>query len=138
MTNGSVRIASLLAAVLVGGCSSVGRIVRQQGATRAEARLAAAGFHIEPADTAERLAQLDAMPPFKIVEQSRDGERVFAYADPLRCQCQYVGDAQQYAEYKRLRDEDLIAAEERQALAIDQNDDMDLGSRERFTAPLWW
>jgi hypothetical protein len=84
--------------------SSVGRIVRLQGATRAEARLAAAGFHIEPADTAERLARLDAMPPFKIVEQSRDEERVFAYADPLRCQCQYAGDAQQYAEYKQLRD----------------------------------
>jgi hypothetical protein len=138
MTKGFVRIASSLTAVLVGGCSSVGRLVRQQGATRTEARLVAAGFHIQPADTADRLAELDATAPFEIVEQSRDGEKVFAYADPLRCHCQYVGDAQQYAEYKRLRDEDLTAAEERQALAVEQNVDMDVGSRGPFASPWWW
>jgi hypothetical protein len=138
MTKGFVRIVSLLTALLVGGCSSVGRIVRQQGATRAEATLAAAGFHIEPADTADRLAELDAMPPFEVIAQRRDGKEVYAYADPVRCHCQYIGDAQQYAEYKRLQHEDLIAAEERQALAIDQNVDIDVGSRGAFASPWWW
>jgi len=138
MRKGFVGTAGLLTALLVGGCSSVAGIVRQQDATRAEGTLAAAGFHIEPADTADRLAELHAMPPFEVVAQRRDGKEVYAYADPSRCRCQYVGDAQQYAEYQRLRHEDLIAAEDRQALEIDRNVEMDVGSRGAFASPWWW
>ena len=130
MTKRFVRMTSLLTALLVGGCSSVGRIVRQQRATRAEATLAAAGFHIEPADTADRLAELHGMPPFEVIPRRRDGKDIYAYADPARCRCQWIGDAQQYADYQRLRHEDLVAAEDRQALAIDHNVEAD--------SPWWW
>src|SRR5438270_6904515 len=85
-----VRMASLFTALLVAGCSSVGRIVRRPGAPRAEASLAAAGFHIEPADTGDRVARLDAMPPFEVIAQRRDGKEVYAYADPVKCHCLYV------------------------------------------------
>src|SRR5437868_12981054 len=91
-----------LAALLVGGCSTLGRIVREPGASTAEATLAAAGFHIEPADTADRIAELDAMPPFAVIGQLRDGKQLYTYADPLKCHCEYVGDPQQYEQYKRL------------------------------------
>ena len=138
MTKGFVRVASLLTTLLVGGCSTVGRIVRQEGATRTEQTLAAAGFHIEPADTADRLAELHATAPFEIVVKRRDGKEVYAYADPVRCRCQYVGDAQQYAEYQRLQDEDLIAAEDQQALAVGQYDETHVGSRGPFASPWWW
>jgi hypothetical protein len=138
MTRGFVRATSLLTALLVGGCASVSRIVQQQRATRVEATLAAAGFHIEPADTADRLARLHTMTPFELIAQRREGKEVYAYADPVKCRCQWVGDPQQYADYERLRHEDLIAAEDRQALAFNQGVERDLGSRGALANPWWW
>ena len=48
MTKKRIFIVSLLAALLVGGCSSVEQMVRQPSASKTFATLAAAGVHIEP------------------------------------------------------------------------------------------
>ena len=135
MTRSFVCIASLFAASLLGGCSSLGRIVRQQGTTRAETALLAAGFHIEPADTHDRIVELNTMPPFEVVLHKKGDSDIYAYADPVKCHCEYVGDAQQYAEYKRLRNEQLTAAEQREALALEQNTDIDVSSRGPWAMP---
>jgi hypothetical protein len=128
----------LLTASFLGGCSSVDRIVRQQGAGRVEANLAAAGFHIEPADTADRLAGLHDMTPFEVIAQRNGAEQVYTYADPLKCRCAYVGDARQYAEYQRLRREESTVAAEQQALRIDEALGVDLGWRAPWSNPWWW
>src|SRR5882724_9394186 len=46
--------------------------------------LVSAGFTPKPADTPERAQQLHAMPPLKLVSQSKDGNVVYRYADPVQ------------------------------------------------------
>ncbi len=48
MTKERTFIVSLLAALLIGGCSTVEQMAQQPSASRAEATLEAAGLHIEP------------------------------------------------------------------------------------------
>src|SRR6266404_4459856 len=98
----TVRMARLLVvfatAFAVGGCAAMHRHeARDTGDL-----LVAAGFTTKPADTPARAQQLHAMPPLKLVSESKDGNVVYRYADPYSCDCLYVGDQQAYAEYKRL------------------------------------
>ncbi len=54
------------------------------------------------ADTPEGLAHLKVMPARRLVTRTHDGEPRYTYADPPRCRCLYVGGAKEYAEYRRL------------------------------------
>src|SRR5262249_1792224 len=85
-------------AFALGGCATM----RRHEAREAGNLLAAAGFTPKPANTSERAQQLQAMPPLKLVSESKDGKLVYRYADPYNCNCLYVGDEHAYAEYKRL------------------------------------
>ena len=98
MTDTMKLSALALAALLLAGCAAL-----QRGETqRMEALLVAAGFRIESADTAEKLANLKQTPPRKLVSNEREGHVVYTYADPDRCVCLYVGGPQEYSEYQRL------------------------------------
>jgi hypothetical protein len=77
-------------AIAVGGCAA---IHRPQARDTGEL-LVAAGFKTKLADSPERAQQLRAMPPLKILSQSKDGHTVYRYADPYSCDCLYVGDQQ--------------------------------------------
>jgi hypothetical protein len=68
-----------------------------------EQLLTAAGFRVEPAGTAEERARLQALRPRKVVQEERDGERRYVYADPEGCTCLYVGNEQQYQKYQKLK-----------------------------------
>ena len=57
-------------------------IIQREDAARTEAVLAAAGFEIHPADTPERVVELDEMPHFKIVTRRDGSKTTYAYADP--------------------------------------------------------
>jgi len=96
--------------------------------------LVAAGFTTKPADTPARAQQLHAMPPLKLVSESKDGNVVYRYADPYSCHCLYVGDQQAYAEYKRLALQKQIADERLQAAEAEESAAMDWGVWE----PVWW
>ena len=121
----TVRKARLLAVLAttfaLGGCAAI----RRHEARDTGDLLVSAGFTTKPADTPERAQQLHAMPPLKLVSQSKDGNVVYRYADPYSCHCLYVGDQQAYAEYKRLAlqkqiaDERLEAAEAEESAAVD-------------------
>ena len=121
----TVRIARLLVvlatAFALGGCAAMRR---HEGRDTGDL-LVSAGFTTKPADTPERAQQLGAMPPLKLVSQSKDGHVVYRYADPYSCDCVYVGDEQAYAEYKRLAlqkqiaDEQLEAAEDEEGALMD-------------------
>ena len=78
--------------------------------------LVSAGFTMKPASTPEQAQQLRAMPPLKLISQSKDGDVVYRYADPYSCHCLYVGDEQAYAEYKRLALREAAEAEESAAV----------------------
>ncbi len=91
--------------------------------------LVSAGFTTKPADTPERAQQLHAMPPLKLVSQSKDGHVVYRYADPYSCDCLYVGDQQAYAEYERLALQKQIADERLEAAEAEEGAVMDWGLR---------
>src|SRR5437667_12325099 len=107
----TVRKAELLVVLAtafgLGGCAAM----RRREARDTGDLLVSAGFTTKPADTPERAQQLHAMPPLKLVSQSKDGDVVYRYADPYSCDCLYVGDRQAYAEYKRLALEKQIGGE---------------------------
>ncbi len=71
--------------------------------------LAAAGFDARPADTPERQAALAKLPPNKFVTKVRDGRFEYIYADPIVCNCLYVGDQTAYNNYRRMVFERRIA-----------------------------
>jgi hypothetical protein len=97
--------------VLLGeGC---GTALLKKDAPRMERALIEAGFQTVPADTAEKVAKLQALPPYKLVKRMRNGEAVYVYADPTNCQCAYVGDAEQYTTFKRYISQMSVAEADR-------------------------
>jgi hypothetical protein len=95
----------LILAGTLGGCAAV----EQQQAADAEKLLAAAGFEMHPADSAERQQDLANMPPLQVVARRQGGKTVYTYADPQNCRCLYVGEPKAYAEYRRLAVSEAIA-----------------------------
>ena len=104
---------SFLAAGLVAlaGCAAIER----QQAADTQKLLAAAGFRMRAADTAERQQDLANMPPDKIVRSSQGGKTVYTYADPRNCRCIYVGGPKEYSDYRKLQVNQEIADEMSQA-----------------------
>jgi hypothetical protein len=119
----NVVVLALIIALPLAGCAAIQR----SEARDKEQLLAAAGFQAKPADTAEKLANLKAMPPRKLVSQAKDGNFVYSYADPDYCQCLYVGGPQEYSAYQRLAVQKEIAQEQREA-AMDWD----------MWGPWWW
>jgi len=100
------RSVVLFAAILaLAGCAAI----RRNEAISTEQLLAAAGFQTRPADTPERLTDLNSMPRQKLVVRSKDGNLVYTYADPNNCHCLYIGGPKEYSAYERLRVETEIA-----------------------------
>ena len=116
----------LSVAVMLTGCAAIQR----SEARSTEQLLAAAGFVMRPADTAERQQHLAALPPYRLEGRTKDGKVVYTYADPGGCQCLYVGGSKEYSEYQRLRVQRQIAAD--QAWAAHESE-MDWG----IWGP-WW
>jgi uncharacterized protein YceK len=96
------------ALLLLAGCATI----RRQQATSNKELLAAAGFQTRSADTPEGRAQLDTLPPLKLVRRDDDGSRVYMFSDPQGCHCLYVGGPTEYSKYQRLRIQRRIAADD--------------------------
>lgn len=95
---------------------SVGVVLVSAGCTRQiveqrEDLLSAAGFRVKPANTPERRASLRALPEHRLVLQEMDGREVWVYADPLVCNCLYVGTPEDYQRYNRLKVERDMASD---------------------------
>jgi len=113
-----------LAVVLaVTGCASI----RRNEAASTEELLAAAGFQMRPADTPERLAELNSLPRQKFVTTIKDGNVVYTYADPDKCHCLYVGGQREYSVYDQLKINKEIATDEAEAT---------IGYP--WSSPWWW
>ena len=108
-------------AISVGGCAAM----RRHDARDTGNLLVAAGFKTKLADSPGRAQQLRAMPPLKIVSQSKDGQIVYRYADPYSCDCLYVGDQQAYAKYRSLALQEQRAAERLEAEEAEESASMD-------------
>jgi len=131
-------ITLLFLVLLMGGCSSVSRIVHRQRARSTEAGLTAAGFHVEPANSPDRIRELGALPPLTLVARRRGDETVYVYADPAVCHCEYVGSAEQYAEYRRQRNAAVSSATAREALAAEERIETYDEEQAAWASPWLW
>jgi hypothetical protein len=102
----AVLVALIVAATA--GCATL----QAAGTRSTEEVLSAAGFHIEAADTPEKLADLQLPPARRVLPQSRDGKTSYVYRDPRVCHCVYVGGEAEYQKYQQLRLQKDIADEE--------------------------
>ncbi len=101
-----MRVGTLL--ILVGALCGCAAIERQE-AVDTEKLLAAAGFQMRPAESAERRQDLVHMPPHTTVARREGAKTVYTYADAQNCRCLYVGGAKAYAEYRPLEVSEEIA-----------------------------
>src|SRR3979409_2038110 len=102
------RYLGLAAIVLsLAGCAGL----QAQDARATEQMLTAAGFQMKPADTAEKLAHLQTLPPGQIVARAGNGEPSYVYADGNVCKCLYTGTEQQYQEYRKLARQQTMSDE---------------------------
>lgn len=83
------RAAALAAVIALAGCQTP-----QQRVESKEGNLAAAGFTARPANTPERIAMLQRLPPNHFARLVRGSRITYVYADPLDCSCLYVGSQQ--------------------------------------------
>src|ERR1700738_632536 len=90
-----IPLAAASAALALGACQTM-----QQQVDAKEDLLAAAGFTMRMADTPERPASLQQLPPDKVVPKSEKGQTEYVYADPKVCDCLYVGNTAAYNAYK--------------------------------------
>jgi hypothetical protein len=73
---------------------------QRERVSRHEDRLLAAGFIERPADTPERQAMLNRLPPQRFVKRMHGDTVHYVYADAAVCGCLYVGTQQAYEQYK--------------------------------------
>lgn len=101
-----------LAAALLAGCAAIEKAER--GST--EQMLAAAGFNVLPANTAERQASLAELKPYVISRQFRGGQVYYVYPDP-QGGFAYIGNQTAYSRYQNLMiqqqisDQNMMAAQ---------------------------
>ncbi len=85
---------------------------QQQMVASKEDSFAAAGFVARPANTPERQAMLSRLPANRFVQRSRGDTISYVYADPVVCQCIYVGSQQAYGRYRDALQQQHIATEQ--------------------------
>ncbi len=89
----------------------------QERVEHKEDNLAAAGFVVRPANTPERQDMLSRLPPHRFVQRVHGDTVTYVYADPLVCDCLYVGSQQAYGQYmlhlqqQRLADQQAATAQ---------------------------
>ena len=101
---------------LLSGCET-----QQQVVTQKEDSLAAAGFIVRPANTPERQAMLSKLPPHHFVQRVHGDDVHYVYADPLVCNCLYVGTQQAYGAFK-LHEQQQHIADEQELAASEYSD----------------
>lgn len=63
--------------------------------------LLASGFTIRPANTPKRKAMMAKLPAHQFIQRTKDGKALFLYADPLVCDCLYIGNDKAFGNYQQ-------------------------------------
>ena len=74
-----------------------------QRAQRIEPMLSAAGFHMKPTTTPAQQATLQGMTPLKVRFYPLNGKMHYWFADPVYCDCLFVGNEEAYQRYEQIR-----------------------------------
>lgn len=121
MTPRVVTALTLSFGLALAGCQSTSQAVQQK-----EDLLSAAGFVPQPANTSARIAAMKKLPPNKFVQQVRNSQIIYVYADPIACQCVYFGNQAAYAQFRQMVFAQKLA-NERQMTAMMNQDAFDFG-----------
>jgi hypothetical protein len=95
-----LRLACAAVAIAAALPVAASAAVSGQTLSATEQMLSTAGFQAVPADTAERQADLAALPPGRLFAQPNGSGYILA--DPTGCACLYKGDAAAYQAYVQL------------------------------------
>jgi hypothetical protein len=112
MSTRAATFALIASAALLAACTTP-----QQRVQYHEDLLAAAGFVARPANTPECQQEVQSLPPNRFVQKPQGNGFVYVYADPLVCNCLYIGDQAAYGRYqrdvlnRRIANEDKTTAE---------------------------
>lgn len=82
------RIAAMVFGLVAGLAINFAAAQSQLGK---DMKLEDAGFKMREADTPQKMARLNSIPPYKFVPHRKNGARYYVYADPS-CRCAFVGD----------------------------------------------
>src|SRR5580658_3556806 len=118
-------------AALLAGCFT--QETPQQRAQRIEPMLAAAGFHMLPADTPERLAETQRLTPLKVRYFIDNGKPRYWFNDPVNCHCVYVGGEKNYQQYEQIRLSQQAARQEAEAAQMNE----EAAEQEQMNMMLW-
>ena len=86
-----------------------------------EDNLAAAGFLMKPANTPARQTMLGKLPPHRFLIRQSGNATHYVYADPLVCDCLYVGTQQAYDRYRSNQLAEHLASEQQLAALTYEN-----------------
>ncbi len=100
-------IAACAAMLLPSACQTP-----QQAVSDKEENLVAAGFIVRPANTPARQAMLHRLPANHYVQRIHGEDVTYVYADPLVCNCLYVGSQQAYGQYRMHMQQQQLADEQ--------------------------
>ena len=107
-----------IVAAIIGTCAGCSLLQPspQQRAKELDPMLSAAGFKLIPANSPQKVATLDKLPPLTVkFYTGKDGNLRYWLADPYGCHCLYLGDEAAYQRYEQLRVQNRIIQEQREA-----------------------
>jgi hypothetical protein len=130
MTAGKLGVLGLVTlGCILGGCTSEAEHVADK-----EDLLAAAGFNVLPASTPTRQQEISGLPAHHFLSQIKGDNVVYLYADPLVCNCLYVGNQAAYDRYRQEVFQRQIADEQQVTAEVLDDDSWDWGP----WGPGWW
>lgn len=119
------------AALALNACA----LLRQADSGSTEQTLIAAGFQERLADTPEKVARLQSLPPYKVVPRQQGTRIGYVYADPKQSVL-YVGSPAEYRRFQQLSIKQQIA-EENEMAAMNNEMATEEWDWDGF-GPYWW
>ena len=92
-----------------------------------ERLLAAAGFQMRLADSADRQTHLSTLTQRKLAPHTQDGSLRYVYADDKYCKCVYVGTEEAYQRYERFVLKQRVANTQLEAAQMNADASMNWG-----------
>ena len=123
----TLAVAGLAGTLLLGACQT-------SGPTRKENMLSAAGCKMVVADTPDKLASLQKLPPNRFQPKTINGQTMFLYADPVVCRCLYVGSQTAFQTYQGMAFDERISTTNLLAAQMNSDAVWDYG----VWGPIWW
>lgn len=107
---------ALFLGVFLVGCQSPSQVISGK-----ENLLTAAGFVAKSATSPDQQASLKSLPANKFVQQTKNNQTVYLYADPVVCQCVYSGNQAAYSKYSQMVFQKNLADEQQMTATMADN-----------------